>query len=101
MERSKIADTAVTFLSSRGYLLQTQTNNVLVLQTEKRELNWVILIVLCCLGLIPAIAYYFIFAPRHQVTISMSGEGADMNVIVTGNTDNAKRDASELSALLR
>jgi hypothetical protein len=100
MERSKVIDTAVSFFSSKGYLMQTQTTNVLVFQTEKRELNWIIVLVLCCLGIIPSVIYYYVFAPKHQVTISMGGEGNDVRVTASGNTNQAKKDASEFATLV-
>jgi len=51
-------------------------------------------LVLCCLGVIPGIIYYFVFAPFHKVTISLSG-AKNVDVTASGNTDKAKADARE------
>lgn len=99
MDRKTAIDKAIPFFSSREYHLQTQTDNLLVLQTEKREVNWLIVVVLCCLGIIPAIIYYYVFAPKHSVTVSISGE-KDATVTVSGNTDKAKKDADEFKKVL-
>lgn len=72
---------------------------MIIFQTEKRELNWVVLVVLCCLGILPAIIYYYVFAPKHQVTISILGE-EKVKATVVGNTDKAKKDAEEFKNLI-
>lgn len=97
MNRKDVTDKAVSFFISKKYQIQTQTDNVLVFETHEREVNWLILIVLCCLGIVPAIIYYYVFSPKHTVTVSMTGD-KDVVVTVTGNTDKAKKDAAEFKA---
>lgn len=99
MDRKEAINKSVAFLVSKGYHIQTQTENLLVFQSDKRELNSILVFVLCCLGILPAVIYYFGFAPKHQVTVSISGEKS-VTVTVTGNTSNAKKDAEELSKTL-
>jgi hypothetical protein len=70
-----------------------------VVISEKREVNWLIFLVLCCLGIIPAAIYYFLFYPRHQVTIAMTGQ-EEVSAVVTGTTEDAKKDAAEFQKLI-
>ncbi|MEM3370063.1 MAG: hypothetical protein QXE90_04420 [Candidatus Micrarchaeia archaeon] len=99
MNRKTVLDKAIPFFASKGYSIQTQTDDLIIFQTEKRELNWLLLLVLCCLGIIPAIIYYYVFAPRHVVTISISGK-EEVKITVTGNTDTAKKDANEFQSII-
>lgn len=99
MDRKTVIDKAIAFFSLREYHLQTQTDNLLVFQTEKREVNWSIVGVLCCLGLIPAIIYYYVITKKLNVTVSISGE-KDATVTVSGNTIKAKKDADEFKRVL-
>jgi len=92
MNKKEIVDNAISFFTSKDYSIQTQTDSMLVFESSKREANWLVVIILCCIGIIPGIIYYFGFSPKHKVTISITSTG---KVTATGNTDQAKKDAGE------
>jgi hypothetical protein len=99
MLKSELISKAISFFTAKGYQVQMQTDLLFVFISEKREVNWLIFLVACCLGIIPGAIYYFLFCPRHQVTISMTGQ-EEVSVVVTGTTEDAKRDAAEFQKLI-
>jgi hypothetical protein len=99
MDRNSIFNRAIPFFTAKKYQLQTQTDAIVTFQSEEREVNWVVLIVFCCLGLILAIVYYFVFCQKHQVILSFNVL-SDNQVTATGNTEQAKKDAQEFIMLL-
>lgn len=94
MDRQEVFGRAVPFFAAKSYAVQTQTDYLIALQSQNRDVNWVIFLVFCCLGLIPAVIYYYWFTHQHQVTISLSGV-TDVKVTAIGNTEQAKKDAAE------
>ena len=94
MDRQELFGRAVPFFAAKSYAVQTQTDYLIALQSQNRDVNWVIFLVFCCLGLIPAVIYYYWFTHQHEVTISLSG-ATDIKVTAIGNTEQAKKDAAE------
>jgi hypothetical protein len=94
MDRQEIFSRAVPFFATKSYAVQTQTDYVIAFESQNRDVNWVIFLIFCCLGLIPAVVYYYWFTHTHQVTVSLSGP-AEVKVTAIGNTDQAKKDAAE------
>ena len=97
MEKSEVLAKALPFFTSKGYQVQTQTDLLIVFISNNREVNWIIFLVACCLGLIPAVIYYYVFCPLHQVTISFDPSG---KVSVTGTTEQAKKDGAEFQTIV-
>jgi hypothetical protein len=94
MDRQEVIGRAIPFFTTRTYALQTQTDYVITFESQNREVDWLIVLVLCCLGIIPAAIYYYFFTHKHQVTLSLSGAN-DIKITAIGNTEQAKKDASE------
>ncbi len=94
MERQEFFNRATPFFASKGYSLQTQTDYVMAFLHPDRDVNWIIFLILCCLGIIGAIIYYYWFTHQHQVTISLAGTD-HVKVTAIGNTGKAKKDAAE------
>jgi uncharacterized membrane protein YvbJ len=99
MNRQEIFGRAIPFFASKTYAVQTQTEYLIAFESQNRDVNWIIFLVFCCLGLIPAIVYYYWFTHTHQVTVSLSGE-TDIKVTAIGNTEQAKQDAAEFMRTL-
>jgi len=99
MDRNEVIQRAIPFFTSKKYQVQTQTDYLVTFQSEEREVNWIIFLVFCCMGLLLAIIYYYIFCLKHQVTISMSGN-TEVQITSSGNTEQAKKDAVEFVNLL-
>jgi hypothetical protein len=93
-DRQEIMSRAVPFFAARSYAVQTQTDYLISFQSQDRDVNWVIVLVFCCLGIIPAVIYYFWFTHQHQVTVSLSG-ATSVKVTAMGNTEKAIKDAAE------
>jgi hypothetical protein len=93
-DRQEIMGRAIPFFASRSYAVQTQTDYVIAFQSQNRDVNWIIFLVFCCLGLIPAVIYYYWFTHQHQVTVSLSG-ATDVKVNAIGNTEQAIKDAAD------
>jgi hypothetical protein len=100
MDRQEIISRAIPFFASRTYAVQTQTDYVIAFESQNRDISWVIFLVFCCLGLIPAVIYYYWFTHQHQVTVSLSGP-TDTKVTAIGNTEQAKKDAAEFIKTLQ
>jgi len=100
MNRQEIFARAVPFFATKSYAVQTQTDYVIAFESQNRDVNWVIFLVFCCLGLIPAVVYYYWFTHTHQVTVSLSGP-TEVKVTAIGNTDQAKKDAAEFIRTLQ
>lgn len=98
-DRQELFARAIPFFTTKNYAVQTQTDYVTSFQSQDRDVSWVIFLVFCCLGLIPAIVYYYWFTHQHQVTISLSG-APEINVTALGNTEKAKKDAAEFMQTL-
>ncbi len=92
--RAEIFAKAIPFFSTKDYAVRTQTDYLIAFESQKRDVSWVIFLVLCCLGILPAIIYYYWFTHLHQVTVSLSGT-TDVTVTCIGNTAQAKNDAAE------
>lgn len=99
MDRQELFVRAIPFFTSRNYAVQTQTDYVVVFQSQDRDVSWLIFLFLCCFGIIPAVVYYYWFTHQHQVTISLGG-APEVNVTAIGNTENAKKDAAEFMQTL-
>jgi hypothetical protein len=99
MDRDFIINRAIPFFTAKKYHLQTRTDDILVFQSEEREVNWIIFLVLCCLGILWAVIYYFVFCQKNQVTLSLSG-GDNLQVTTSGNSDKARKDGEEFVKLL-
>ncbi|OPX62205.1 MAG: hypothetical protein A4E34_00586 [Methanoregula sp. PtaU1.Bin006] len=96
--RTEIIERAIPFFAAKKYAVQAQTDYFVSFESQDRDVSWLIFIVFCCLGLIPAIVYYYWFTHNHQVTVSLGGTTpVTMNVI--GNTAQAKKDAAEFMQL--
>lgn len=95
LSKSVVIDKAVGFFTSKGYSLQTQTESIVVFKSDKREINWLFFGILCCLGVIPALIYYYFMSDFHQITLSFATKEKKLSVTATGNTDRAKKDAAE------
>jgi hypothetical protein len=94
MNRQELIGRAIPFFTAKSYAVQTQTDYLIAFQSQNRDVNWFIFVILCCLGIIGAAIYYFWFTHQHQVTISLSG-ATDVKVTAIGNTEHAKKDAAE------
>ena len=94
MDQQELIGRAVPFFTSKSYTLQTQTDYVVTFESQSREVNWLIVLVLCCLGIIPAAIYYYFFTQKHHVTLSLSGT-TGIRLAAIGNTEQAKKDAAE------
>jgi hypothetical protein len=94
MDRQELIARAVPFFTAKKYAVQTQTDYLIAFQSQDRDVNWIIFVVLCCLGLIGAVIYYYWFSQQHQVTVSISGF-TDVKITAIGNTETAKKDAAE------
>ncbi|WAC04712.1 MAG: hypothetical protein OS112_09665 [Methanoregula sp.] len=100
MDQKELFGRAIPFFTAKGYAVQTQTDFLIAFQSQDRDVNWFIFVILCCLGLIGAAIYYYWFTHQHQVTISISGV-TDVKVIAIGNTEQAKKDAAEFMLGIR
>ncbi len=98
MQKSEVVNRAIAFFTSKGYHVQSQSDMLLIFLSDKRDVNWLIVLVLCCLGIIPAAIYYFFFCPQYQVTLSITGD-IDAKVIATGTTPGATEHAEEFMKL--
>jgi len=94
MNRQELFARAIPFFAAKSYAVQTQTDYLIAFESQNRDVNWLIFVILCCLGLIPAAIYYYWFTHQHQVTVSLSG-ATDVKVTAIGNTEQAKKDAAE------
>ena len=99
MDRQELFTRAIPFFTARNYAVQTQTDYVVSFQSQDRDVSWLIFLLLCCFGIIPAAIYYYWFTHQHQVTISLSG-APEVNVTAIGNTEKAKKDAAEFMQTL-
>jgi endogenous inhibitor of DNA gyrase (YacG/DUF329 family) len=99
MDRQEIFGRAIPFFATKTYAVQTQTDYVIAFESQNRDVNWIIFLVFCCLGLVPAVIYYYWFTHSHQVTVSLSGS-TDIKVTAIGNTEQAKKDAAEFMMTL-
>jgi hypothetical protein len=100
MDLNELFGRAIPFFAAKNYAVQTQTDYLISFQSQNRDVNWLIFVVLCCLGLIGAVIYYYWFTHQHQVTISLSG-ATDVKVTAIGNTEQAKKDAAEFMLSIR
>ena len=98
--RQEIMGRAIPFFATRSYAVQTQTDYVIAFQSQNRDVDWIIFVVFCCLGLIPAVIYYYWFTHQHQVTVSLSG-ATDVKVTAIGNTGQAIKDAADFMRSLQ
>lgn len=97
MEKNTIVERSISYFTAKKYNLQTRSEDVVVFQSDEREVNWILFGLLCCCGfLLIGLLYYFAFCQRHQVILSFSGA----QVTATGNTDQAKRDAVEFTQII-
>lgn len=94
ISRNELFDRAIPFFSAKKYSVIAQTDYVISFESQDRDVSWVIMVVLCCIGLIPAAIYYFWFTHQHQVTLTISGTD-QVSVNAIGNTSKAKKDAAE------
>jgi len=94
MDRQELFGRAIPFFAAKTYAVQTQTDYVIAFESQNRDVDWIIFLVFCCLGLIPAVIYYYWFTHTHQVTVSLSG-ATDIKVTAIGNTVQAKTDAAD------
>lgn len=94
--RQQIVERAIPFFSAKKYAVRTQTDYLVAFESQDRDVNWIIFVIFCCLGLIPAAIYYFWFTHNHQVTVSLS-QPAENQVTVNaiGNTIQANKDATD------
>jgi hypothetical protein len=99
MDRDFIINQAIPFFASKKYQLQTRTDSIVVFKSSEREVNWVLFFVLCCLGILWAVIYYFFFCLEHSVTLSLTGT-YEAQVTVSGNTEQARKDAQEFLNLI-
>ena len=98
ISRQEFFNRATPYFASKGYSLQTQTDYVIAFLSPDRDVNWIIFLVLCCLGIVGALLYYFLFTHQHQVTITLDGNAAQVKVTAIGNTEKAKEDAAAFMA---
>lgn len=99
--RAQIIEKAVPFFAAKNYAVKAQTDYLLSFESQERDVNWLIFIIFCCLGLIPAAIYYFWFTHTHQVTVSLSQAGEDeVTVNAIGNTEQAKKDSADFMKTL-
>ena len=94
MSREEIFAKAIPFFAIKNYAVQTQTDYLIAFESQKRDVNWIIFVVLCCFGIIGGVIYYYWFTHQHQVTVSLSGT-TDIAITCIGNTEQAKKDAAE------
>ena len=94
MNRQELFARAIPFFTTKSYAVQAQTDYVISFQSQDRDVSWVIFFVFCCLGIVPAIVYYYWFTHQHQITVSLSGE-QELKVTAIGNTEQARKDAAE------
>ena len=99
MSRQELFAKAIPYFTSKKYAVVTQTDYVISFESQDRDVNWLIFVILCCCGIIPAAIYYYWFTRQHQVTISMSGT-TEISVTAIGNTEQAKKDAGEFMQLI-
>jgi predicted nucleic acid-binding Zn-ribbon protein len=92
--RPEIFEKAIPFFAAKKYAVRAQTDYLVSFESQDRDVNWLIFVVFCCLGLIPAVIYYYWFTHNHQITLTLSGT-TDVSINVIGNTDQAKKDAEE------
>lgn len=92
--RIEIFEQAIPFFSAKKYAVRAQTDSFVSFESQDRDVEWLIFVVFCCLGLIPAIIYYYWFTHTHQVTLTLSGT-TEVRMNVIGNTVQAKKDAAE------
>ena len=97
--RQEIIERAIPFFAAKKYAVRAQTDSFVSFESQDRDVDWLIFVVFCCLGLIPAIVYYYWFTHNHQVTLSLSGV-PDVSMNVIGNTAQAKKDADEFRQLI-
>jgi hypothetical protein len=96
--RSEIFEKAIPFFAAKKYAVRAQTDYLVSFESQDRDVDWIIFIVFCCLGLIPAVIYYYWFTHNHQITLSLSGT-TDLTMNVIGNTSQARTDAAEFMSL--
>jgi len=96
--RIEIIERALPFFAAKKYAVKAQTDSFVSFESQDRDVNWLIFVVFCCLGLIPAVIYYYWFTYNHQVTVTLSGT-PEVSLNVIGNTDQAKKDAAEFLQL--
>lgn len=99
--RAQVVEKAIPFFAAKKYSVKAQTDYFVSFESQERDVNWLILIIFCCLGLIPAAIYYFWFTHTHQVTVSLSQAGDnEVSVNAIGNTDQAKKDSADFIQIL-
>ncbi len=96
--RMEVIEVAIPFFSARKYTVQAQTDSFVSFESPDRDVDWFILVVFCCLGLIPAVIYYFWFTHNHRITLTFTGT-TDVSMNVMGNTVQAKKDAADFMQL--
>jgi len=96
--RTEIIERAIPFFAAKRYAVRAQTDSFVSFESQDRDVDWLIFVVFCCLGLIPAVIYYYWFTHNHQVTLSLSG-APEVSMNVIGNTVQAKKDAAEFTQL--
>lgn len=96
--RNEIFERAIPFFAAKKYAVRAQTDYLVSFESQDRDVDWLIFVVFCCLGLIPAVIYYYWFTHNHQITLSLSGT-TDLSMNVIGNTEQAKKDAAEFMSI--
>lgn len=96
--RIEIIERALPFFAAKKYAVKAQTDSFVSFESQDRDVNWLIFVVFCCLGLIPAVIYYYWFTYNHQITVTLSGT-PEVSLNVIGNTVQAKKDAAEFMQL--
>ena len=97
INRQELFNRAIPFFAARQYSVIAQTDYLISFESQNRDINWLIFVILCCFGILLAVVYYYWFTRQHQVTISISGND-QVTFTAIGNTDQAKIDAGEFTA---
>lgn len=98
VSRQDIIERAIPFFAAKKYAVKAQTDAFVSFESQDRDVDWLIFVVFCCLGLIPAVIYYYWFTHNHQITLSLTGS-TEVTMNVIGNTVQAKSDAAEFQQL--
>jgi|GEM_PF-5953263 len=90
---SEVHEKAVAFFSSLNYNVSSSTDNMLVFSGGK-DLNWIIFIILLCLGILLGLVYYLL-AKEKTVTLTFKTQKGKTIVNAVGSCEEARKDGQK------
>jgi hypothetical protein len=105
MDHDQVINKLKSYFSEKGYKVIYEDFYNLTFQSNKRELNPLLIIFFCiCLlgliGLALFIIYYFAFAKKHTVEVRLTVTGGQARITATGVTKESRQYAEEIMAMI-